>query len=305
MFQIILRETLGTKIHLFKIEAPAVVSKARAGQFVIVRVDEKGERIPLTIADWDSGEGSITLVFMEVGTETTILATKGVREFIADLAGPLGVPSEIDNFGTVICVGGGVGIAPIMPVARALKQAGNRVISIIGARSKDLLFWEEKVASVSDELIVTTNDGSYARKALVTEPLNELLQQGNINRVIVVGPAVMMRVCCETTKPFGVKTIVSLNPIMVDGTGMCGCCRVVVGDMTKFACVDGPEFDGHEVDWPLLMIRQGGYHHKESESFHLWKEILDSREVASNAKAGPEPSPHAQASARGQGKKLQ
>jgi ferredoxin--NADP+ reductase len=304
VFKIILRETLGTKIHLFKIEAPAVVSKARAGQFVIVRVDEKGERIPLTIADWDSSEGSITLVFMEVGAETTILATKEVGEFIADLAGPLGMPSEIDNFGTVVCVGGGIGLAPIMPIARALKQAGNRVISIIGARSKDLLFWEEKVASVSDKLIVTTNDGSYARKALVTEPLNELLQQASINRVVVVGPAIMMRVCCETTKPFGVKTIVSLNPIMVDGTGMCGCCRVVVGGVTKFACVDGPEFDGHEVDWPLLMIRQGSYHDKESESFHFWKEILDSREVASNAKAGSESGPHAQASTQGQGKKL-
>lgn len=273
MFRITSRETLGTKIHLFEIEAPAMASKARAGQFVIVRVDEKGERIPLTIADWDSGEGSVTIVFMEVGTETSILATKKAGEFIADLVGPLGAPSEIDNFGTVVCVGGGVGIAPIMPIARALRQAGNRVISIIGARNKDLLFWEKKVASVSDELIVTTDDGSYARKALVSEPLKELLQRGNIDRVVVVGPTIMMRVCCEITKPFGVKTIVSLNPIMVDGTGMCGCCRVAVGGTTKFACVDGPEFNGHDVDWSLLMIRQGTYRRKESASFNLWKEI--------------------------------
>jgi len=267
MYRISLREDLVTGIHLFKVEAPAVARKAQAGQFVVVKVDEKGERIPLTVADWDRDEGSITIVFMEVGVTTQKLAQLGAGDYMANFVGPLGLPSDIEKFGTVVCVGGGVGVAPVTPIARALREAGNRVISILGARSKDLLFWEDRLGSVSDQLIVTTDDGSYARKGLVTEPLKELLESGEkIDRVVAIGPAVMMKFCSLTTKPFGVETVVSLNSIMVDGTGMCGCCRVEVGDQTKFTCVDGPEFDGHEVDWDLLFARQKSYLDEEKQA---------------------------------------
>jgi len=259
-------------IHLFKIAAPAVAKKAQAGQFVVIRIDEKGERIPLTIAGWDKAEGSVTIIFMEVGTTTHRLARLGTGDYIADFIGPLGQPTHIEKFGTVICVAGGFAVAPIVPIARALKQAGNRVISIMGARSKDLIFWEDEFRSVSDQLIVTTDDGSYARKGLVTEPLKELLEASEkIDRVIAIGPSIMMKFCAKTTEPFGVKTIVSLNPIMVDGTGMCGCCRVSVGGVTKFACVDGPDFDGHQVDWDLLFARQRIYLDEEKTSFEQWQ----------------------------------
>ncbi len=272
MFKILTKEKLCPVIDLMKIEAPAIAKKAKAGQFVVVRVDEVGERIPLTLADWDDREGTVTLVSMQVGTTTHKLAALNAGDNILDLIGPLGLPSEIENFGTVVCVGGGVGVAPIYPVARALKQAGNKVITIMGARSKDLLFWEDRLKSVSHELIVTTDDGSYGRKGVVTEPLKELLEKNKqINRVIAIGPAIMMKFCSLTTKPFGVHTIVSLNSIMVDGTGMCGCCRVSVADKTKFVCVDGPEFDGHQVDWDLVFNRQRSYCDEEKESMDLWK----------------------------------
>jgi NAD(P)H-flavin reductase len=272
MFGIIYRETLATKIHLFKIEAPAIARKALAGQFVVVRIDEKGERIPLTLADWDGKEGSVTVVFMEVGATTSRLALLRAGDSIADFVGPLGVPTHIDKFGTVVCVAGGVGVAPITPIARALKEKGNKIISILGARSKDLLFWEDKLRSVSHQLIVTTDDGTYGRKGVVTEPLKELLETGKkIDRVIAIGPSIMMKFCAQTTRPFGVKTIVSLNPIMVDGTGMCGCCRVSVGGVTKFACVDGPDFDGHQVDWDLLFARQRTYLNEEKRSSEQWQ----------------------------------
>ena len=272
MYRITLREDLVPSIHLFKVEAPAVAGKAQAGQFVVVRIDEKGERIPLTVADWDREEGSITIVFMEVGATTQKLAQLGAGDYIANFVGPLGLPTHIEKLGTVVCVGGGVGVAPITPIARAMREAGNRVISILGARSKDLLFWEDKLGSVSDQLIVTTDDGSYARKGVVTEPLKELLESGErIDRVVAIGPAVMMKFCSLTTKPFGVETIVSLNPIMVDGTGMCGCCRVEVGGETKFACVDGPDFDGHQVDWDLLFARQRIYLDEEKQALEQWE----------------------------------
>ena len=278
MFRIISRETLATKIHLFKIEAPAVARKALAGQFVVIRIDERGERIPLTIADWDGKEGSVTVVFMEVGATTFRLALLKAGDFIADFVGPLGVPSHIDKFGTVVCVAGGVGAAPIAPIARALKDKGSKIISILGARSKDLLFWEDKIRSVSHRLIVTTDDGTYGRKGVVTEPLKELLESGEkIDRAIAIGPSIMMKFCTQTTQPFGVKTIVSLNPIMVDGTGMCGCCRVSVGGVTKFACVDGPDFDGHQVDWDLLLTRQRIYLNEEKRSFEQWQAQMDKR----------------------------
>jgi len=272
MFRIIYRETLATKIHLFKIEAPAIARKALAGQFVVIRIDERGERIPLTIADWDGKEGSVTVVFMEVGATTFRLALLKAGDFIADFVGPLGVPSHIDKFGTVVCVAGGVGVAPITPIARALKEKGNKITSILGARNKDLLFWEDKLRSVSHQLIVTTDDGTYGRKGVVTGPLKELLESGEkVDRVIAIGPSIMMKFCAQTTQPFGVKTIVSLNPIMVDGTGMCGCCRVSVGGVTKFTCVDGPDFDGHQVDWDLLLARQRIYLDEEKRSFEQWQ----------------------------------
>jgi NAD(P)H-flavin reductase len=264
MYKITYREDLVPDNYLFKIEAPAVARKAQAGQFVVLRIDEEGERIPLTIADWDREEGSITIVFMEVGATTNKLARLKVGDTIANFIGPLGVPSEIEKYGTALCIGGGVGIAPIFPIARALKTAGNKVISIIGARNKDLLFWEDRMRTVSDELTVTTDDGSYGRKALVTEPLKEILESGEkVDRVWAIGPAIMMKFCAKTTEPFSVPTVVSLNPIMVDGTGMCGCCRVEVGGETKFTCVDGPEFDGHKVDWDLVFARQRIYFDEE------------------------------------------
>jgi ferredoxin--NADP+ reductase len=278
MYRIISRETLGTKIHLFKIEAPAVARKARPGQFVVVRVDERGERIPLTIADWDEKEGSVSMVFMEVGATTFRLAQLRAGEAVADFVGPLGVPSDIEKFGTVVCVAGGVGVAVITPIAKALKEKGNNTISILGARSKDLLFWEDKLRNASHQLIVTTDDGTYGRKGVVTEPLKELLESGEkVDRVIAIGPTVMMKFCAKTSQPFGVKTIVSLNPIMVDGTGMCGCCRVSVGGATKFACVDGPDFDGHQVDWDLLTARQRIYLDEEKRSFERWQAEMAKR----------------------------
>jgi len=260
MYKILSREDLVPGIHLFKVKAPAVAKKARAGQFIVLMIDEKGERIPLTIADWDRGEGSITIVFMEVGATTRRLAQLKAGDSIANFVGPLGVPTHIGKYGTVLCVGGGVGVAPIYPIARAMKEAGNTVLTIMGSRSKSLLFWEDHLRSIDKNVIVTTDDGSYARKGLVTEPLKELLQSSRkIDRVVAIGPVMMMKFCAKTTEPFKVPTVVSLNPIMVDGTGMCGCCRVEVGGETKFTCVDGPDFDGHKVDWDLLLARQRIY----------------------------------------------
>ena len=273
MYKILLKEDLVPNIHLFKIEAPEVAKKAKPGQFVVIMIDEKGERIPVTVADWDEKEGSVTVVFMEVGTTTRRLATLKTGDSITNFVGPLGLPTEIEKFGTVVCVAGGFAVAVIMPIARALREAGNKVISILGARNKDLLFWEDKLSAVSDRLIVTTDDGSYGRKALVTEPLKELLEgDEKIARVIAIGPSIMMKFSAKTTEPFGVKTIVSLNPIMVDGTGMCGCCRVSVGGVTRFTCVDGPDFDAHQVDWDLLFARQRTYLEEEKQSLELWQQ---------------------------------
>lgn len=269
MYRILHSEDLTRDICLFRVHAPGVAAKARAGQFVIVRSHDKGERIPLTIADWDTDEGSVTIVFMKVGTSTVRLGQLGAGDDILDFVGPLGRPTEVEKFGTVVCVAGGFAIATIVPIARSMRQSGNRVVSIMGFRTKDLVFWEERLRSVSDELIVTTDDGSYGRKGLVTEPLKDLLLESQVDRIIAIGPTVMMKFSSLTSKPFGVKTIVSLNPIMVDGTGMCGVCRVSVGGETKFACVDGPDFDGHQVDWDLLMSRQRAYLDEEKESLQL------------------------------------
>ena len=273
MYEILLKEDLTPVTKLFEIQAPAVARKAQAGQFVIIRIHERGERIPLTIADYDCQGGTISLVVQEVGKTTMQLGTMGAGDCLASLTGPLGLPSEIEDYGTVLCVGGGFAIAPIYPIARALKQTGNTVISIVGVRSRDLLFWEDRMRSVSDELIVCTDDGSYGREGVVTLPMIEMLEEGRpIGRVWAVGPAIMMKFCALTTRPFGVPTTVNLNSIMVDGTGMCGACRVEVGGQTRFACVDGPEFDGHQVNWDLLLARQRIYLEEEKLAVARWQQ---------------------------------
>ena len=241
------------------VEHPRLAAKAQPGHFVIVMADDISERIPLTIADFDAEKGTITLVVMAVGTSTRKIAALKAGESLHAMIGPLGHASELGDFGTVLMVAGGVGTAPIYPIAKALKQRGNRVISIQGARNEKLLFWRERLASVSDEHIVTTDDGSAGRKGLVTEPLREELEKGGVGCVFTIGPAIMMKFCAETCRPFGVKTIASLNSVMIDGTGMCGGCRVRVGQETKFTCVDGPEFDALKIDWNLLMARQKMY----------------------------------------------
>jgi ferredoxin--NADP+ reductase len=254
------------------VSAPDIARKAKAGEFLVVMPDEKGERIPLTIADFDREKGTITIVFMAVGTSTHKLAKMKAGDSYYAFVGPLGHPSEIKNHGTVVMVAGGVGTAPIYPIARELKKAGNKVISIQGARTKELLFWDDKLASVSDEHIITTDDGTFGRKGLVTEPLKEICEREKVGIVYAIGPVPMMKFCSLTTKPFGVKTIVSLNSIMIDATGMCGGCRVNVNNETKFTCVDGPEFDGHLVDWNLLTSRQKIYHAEEKCSLQRYVE---------------------------------
>jgi ferredoxin--NADP+ reductase len=247
------------------VEAPLVARKADAGQFVVVMVDEKSERIPLTIADFDKEKGTVTIVFLEIGYSTKRLGELKAGDSLAHFIGPLGKASDIkEKEGAMIFVGGGVGIAAIYPIARKAKQLGNEVISIIGARTKDLLMWEDRMREISDELIVTTDDGSYGIKGVVTQPLKDILEKRkDIKKVVTVGPAIMMKFVALTTAPFRVKTIASLNPIMVDGTGMCGGCRVDVGGETKFACVDGPEFDAHQVDFDSLMKRLAMYKKEE------------------------------------------
>lgn len=271
MYKILKKEDLTPTVHLFRVETPAIARKAQAGQFVTVMCHEKGERIPLTLADWDGEAGAIDLVFLEAGKTTRQMALLNSGDSLYSLLGPLGMPSHIENFGHVICVGGGVGIAAIAPITRALKEAGNQVSSIIGARNKELLFWEDRMKVYSNSFVVTTDDGSYGRKGVVTEPLKEILEKGNINRMIAIGPAIMMKFCALTTLPYKVKTIVSLNSVMVDGTGLCGSCRVSVGGETKFACFHGPEFDGHQVDWNLLLSRQTFFKEEEQLSLSLWE----------------------------------
>jgi len=280
MPRILQKSELVPGIHEILVESPQVAAKARAGHFVIVMADERGERIPLTVADYDPSAGTVTLVLMTVGTSSYKLAALAEGDDLYALIGPLGHPSEIADFGTVVMVAGGVGTAPIYPIAKALKARGNRVVSIQGARQADLLFWQDKLAAVSDQHIITTDDGSAGRKALVTEPLKELLEEageGQIGCVYAIGPAIMMKFCAQTTQPFGVKTVVSLNTIMVDGTGMCGGCRVTVGDKTLFTCVDGPEFDGHLVDWDTVLSRQRIYVEEEKCSLDRYVEEAQSQ----------------------------
>ncbi len=273
--RIVQKKELVENIFEMVVEAPLVAAKAQPGHFVLVMPEERSERIPLTIADFDRGAGTITLVIMVVGTTSMKTTRLSVGESLYALVGPLGHPSEIKDFGTVVMVAGGVGTAPIYPIARLLHETGNRVISIQGARTKSLLFWEDKIASVSDEHIITTDDGTYGRKGVVTEPLKELLENDREKRVgcvYTIGPAIMMKFCSLATKPFGVRTIASLNSVMVDGTGMCGGCRVDVGGKTLFTCVDGPEFDAHAVAWDTLMHRQRIYLKEEKCSLDRYIE---------------------------------
>ncbi len=273
MYKILDKQTLSDVTKLMVIHAPHVARKAKAGQFIIVRINENGERIPLTIADYDRSSGTITIIFQEVGKSTIQLGGMKAGDTLSTFVGPLGHPTEISDFGTVVCVGGGVGIAPIYPIARALKEAGNKVISIIGARNKDLLFWEDKMRAVSDELHICTDDGSHGRKALVTDPLREILEDKNrpVAKVWAIGPAIMMKFVATTTKPFSIPTMVSLNTVMIDGTGMCGGCRVLLEDGAQFVCVDGPEFDGHKVDWTNLLSRLQFYRDEEKAAVDHYK----------------------------------
>ena len=255
--RIVAKEQLSDLVYLMKIEAPLVAESRKPGQFVILQVDaDWGERIPLTIADADPAAGTVTIAFQPVGYSTKLLASKNAGDSLPAFLGPLGNPSEIANFGHVVCVGGGFGTAPLYPIVKALKEAGNKVTVILGYRNESLVILEREMRAVADEVVVTTDDGSRGRKGVVTLPLKELCESATPpDRVIAIGPPVMMKFCAETTRPFGIKTIVSLNTIMIDGTGMCGGCRAVVGGETKFVCVDGPEFDAHLVDFDNMMKR--------------------------------------------------
>jgi len=266
MSRILEKKQLAETVFQMRLDAQLIARERKAGQFIILQLHEGcGERIPLTIADADPAEGSITIIFQAVGETTRALAEMNAGDDVAALVGPLGTPTHVEKVGTVVCVGGGIGVAPLHPIAQAMKAAGNKVIIIMGARNKELMILEDEMRAIADELILCTDDGSYGRKCLVTEPLKELCEQDSKPELAVaIGPPIMMKFCAETTRPFEVPTQVSLNTIMVDGTGMCGGCRVTVGDETKFVCVDGPEFDGHLVDFDNLINRLSAYKKQEA-----------------------------------------
>lgn len=273
MYEILEKKALSENVKLMNVKAPLVAKKAQAGQFVILRIDEKGERIPLTIADYDRNEGTVTIIFMEVGKTTKQLGKMEVGDKLLNFAGPLGKPSEIEKYGNAVMIGGGVGIAPLYPIVRELKKAGNYIISILGARNEKLLMLEDEIEEFSDELYICTDDGSKGEKGFVSNVLQKLINKGKkIDIVWAIGPVIMMKVVSDLTRKYDIKTVVSLNPIMVDGTGMCGGCRVLVGDETKFACVDGPEFDGHLVDFDNLILRNMRFIEEEKHACKLFEE---------------------------------
>ena len=265
MFKIVSKEQFSEKVFRLRVEAPLIAKAYRAGNFVILRVGEKGERIPLTIAHADAERGIITLVIQKVGLSSSRVCDLNEGDYITDVVGPLGQATHIENFGTVVCAGGGVGVAPMLPIAAALKKAGNRVISVLAGRSKDLIILEKEVREVSDEVIIMTDDGSYGDKGLVTEGIERVIKREKVDHCVAIGPAIMMKFVCKLTKQYEIPTVVSLNTIMVDGTGMCGACRVTVGGKTKFVCVDGPEFDGHQVDFDGMMQRLGSFRAEEAQ----------------------------------------
>ncbi len=268
MFRIVKKRELAENVDEFIIEAPLIAKKAKPGQFVIIRVNAKGERIPLTIADKDPEAGTITLMVQRVGKSTYHLSCFDEGNSIRDVVGPLGKPTHIEKWGHVVAVGGGLGLAPIHHIAQGVKEAGNELTVIMGFRRKELIFWEDRMELLADRVIVTTNDGSYGMKGLVTDALRNLLDSGTkVDMVICAGPVPMMKAVADLTRDYGVPTVASLNPIMVDGTGMCGACRVTVGGEVKFACVDGPEFDAHQVDFDELMNRLKMFREKEEEAF--------------------------------------
>ena len=272
MFPIVEDRLLAAAVRQFKVAAPEIARKRRPGQFIVLRIHEEGERIPLTIADADPQAGTITLIFQELGKSTEQLGRLKAGDGILDLIGPLGVPTHVEKFGTVVCIGGGIGIAPVYPIAKAMREAGNTVISIIGARTKNLLILEEEMAKVSHSLKVSTDDGSYGYHGFVSDILQNLIDEGTtINLAVAIGPVPMMRVICNVTRNQKIKTVVSLNPSMVDGTGMCGACRVSVGGKTRFVCVDGPEFDGHEVNFAELVKRQRAYLEQEKLALETFR----------------------------------
>lgn len=261
MYTITGKKRLAKGVVEMTVLAPRVAKNHKPGQFLMVMNDEKGERIPLTIADSDPSKGEVTLVFLEVGRSTLQLGEEfEVGDALFAITGPLGTPTHIEKYGTVVVLGGGLGVAPIYPICKGLKEAGNRVVAIVGYRAKDLMFWQDRIASVSDELIVTTDDGSFGTKGFVTDALQALRDAGRpMDRIIAIGPPVMMKAVADRTRDWGVPTVVSLNTIMIDGTGMCGGCRVAVGGESKFVCVDGPDFDAHKVDWSEMFSRMKGY----------------------------------------------
>lgn len=272
MAKILKRERLVPNIHLIEVYAPEIAHKSKPGQFVIIMPDEQGERIPLTIADWDKEKGSITSVFMVVGTSTQKLSYLGEGDEVPVFVGPLGKPSEIEKYGTVLCAGGCFGIGAIYPIARALKEAGNKVISLVDVKASYLLYWEDKLKQVSDKFFISARDSYYNCKDYVHKKLENVIKEGNkIDRVVAVGCTYLMYACSEATRSYKIKTMVSLNPIMVDGTGMCGACRVTVDGKTRFACVDGPDFDGHLVDWDELFTRRKSYFDDEIQSLCRWE----------------------------------
>jgi len=276
MFKILKKQELGPKMQLMELDAPLVSRKVEPGQFIVLRVNETGERIPLTIADFNRGKGTVTIVFQEIGKTTHLLATKNAGDSISDVLGPLGNPSEIGHFGNVICIGGGIGVAPVYPLARKLKQKGNKVTSIIGYRSKNYVFWEDKMKNASNKVLIATNDGTYGEKGFVTNVLKKLMDGRElIDRIFAIGPAIMMKAVSDLTREKEIKTIVSLNSLMVCGMGMCGACRVIVGGETKFTCADGPDFDAHLVDFDILMKRLSTYKEEEKLSFEKWKEEVE------------------------------
>ena len=266
MFKIVRKKELNSAVTLMEIEAPFVAKKAKAGQFIIFRIDEQGERVPLTIAGYDREKGTVTIIFQKVGFSTIALGKLNEGDYIRDFVGPLGKPTPVEGKKKVCVVGGGVGCAIALPSAAAFKEAGAEVDVVVGFRNKDIVILEDEFKAVSDNMYLMTDDGSYGEHGFVTVKLQELLEKGNkYDAVLAIGPIPMMKFVCKTTEPFGVKTMVSLNPIMIDGTGMCGGCRVTVGGEVKFACVDGPEFDGHKVDFAELMSRNSTYRGRESE----------------------------------------
>ncbi|MCI7309749.1 MAG: bifunctional dihydroorotate dehydrogenase B NAD binding subunit/NADPH-dependent glutamate synthase [Prevotella sp.] len=279
MNKIIRKEQFSEKVFLFEIEAPLIAKSRKAGNFVIVRVGEKGERMPLTIADADTKKGTITLVVQKVGLSSIKLCNLKEGEYVTDLVGPLGNPTHIENFGTVICAGGGVGVAPMQPIIKALKEAGNRVLSVLAGRSKDLIILENEVRKYSDEVVIMTDDGSYGEKGVVTVGVEKLIQQEHIDKAFAIGPPMMMKFCCLLTQKYNIPTDVSLNTIMVDGTGMCGACRLTIGGKTRFVCIDGPEFDGAQVDWDEMFKRMGTFKKVEHEELERYNQHLDSIET--------------------------